>query len=153
MSVARILLLIHVLAGIAWVGGGFVIFLTVVVARRSGGQEAADRALSSFGWADTWLAIVAPLLVVTSGVAMVIESSAWAFSQPWIASALALVVVYEVVAATFGGRLFRRIEALRERGAFADTAGEDVLRDYVRLGSVLLAILVAIVALMVFKPM
>ena len=83
---------------------------------------------------------------------MVIESAAWSFSQLWIASALALVVVYQFVAVTVGGRLFREMTVLREGGTSASPAGEDLLRRYVRLGSILVGILVAIVVLMDFKP-
>lgn len=133
-------------------GGGFVIQVTVLRVRRTGGQEAADRVLQSFRWADDWLAILAPLLVVATGIAMVIDTPAWRFSQVWIYLSLVLLVVYEALALTVGGRLYRRMTAAREDAAVAGPAFGDALGRYLGLGTVLVAFLVTVVVLMVLKP-
>lgn len=147
----RILLLVHILAGMAWVGGGIVIAATHFVARRSRDPEAVDGVMRSFRWADTWLGLGAPLLVVVSGAAMVV-SGAWSFSQAWILGSIALIVVYEIVALTVGARLYRRIEDARAEGRLASEAHAQTMRAWGRMSIVLVAALIGVVGLMVFKP-
>jgi len=148
----RLLLLVHILAGMAWVGSAITLQATLLVARRSGDPAEVDRVMRSLGWADTWLALPAPLLVVTTGVAMVIASGAWTFTQAWILLSIGLVVVYELIAMTVGGRLYRRIVAARESGELDGAAHARTMTAWGRLGALLLALLLVAVGLMVFKP-
>jgi uncharacterized membrane protein len=148
----RVLLLVHILAGMAWVGGAIVLEATLFIARRSGDPAEVDRVMRSQAWADTWLALAAPVLVVTSGVAMVVVGGAWSFTQAWILFSIGLVVVYELVALTVGARLYRRIAEARESGALAGLAHARTMRAWGRLGGLLLALLLVVVGLMVFKP-
>jgi len=139
----RVLLLVHILAGMAWIGGGLVIQITQQQAFRLGGRVASDRARTDLAWADTWLAIPAPLLVVGTGIAMVIVNTGWRFAQTWIWTSLATVAIYQALALTMGARLYRR----RETGP-----GDQPTQELLRLGNVLLALLTGVVFLMVFKP-
>jgi uncharacterized membrane protein len=148
----RLLLLIHILAGMAWVGGAIVIQATIFAARRSQPPEGVDRVMRSFAWADTWLALGAPVLVVITGIAMVLISGAWSFEQAWILGSIGLVVVYEVIAMTVGARLYRQVEEARAQGQLETDGHARTMRAWGRLGAVLLAILVAVVGLMVVKP-
>jgi hypothetical protein len=108
--------------------------------------------MRSLAWADTWLAIPAPLLVVATGAAMVAISGAWSFTQAWILASIGLVVAYEVLAMTVGARLYRRIGDVRASGAIGSAMHVRTLTAWGRLGGLLLAILVAVVGLMVLKP-
>jgi uncharacterized membrane protein len=148
----RILLLVHILAAMAWVGGAIVLEATLFVARRSGDAAEVDRVMRSLAWADTWLAVPAPLLVVVTGVAMVALSGAWGFTQAWILLSIGIVVVYELVALTIGARLYRRIAEARASGAVTGDAHAGTMRAWARLGGLLLALLLVVVGLMVFKP-
>lgn len=146
------LLLVHVLAGMVWVGGAVVLVATLWSARRSQPPEAVDRLMLDLRWADTWLAIPAPVLVLTSGVVMVLDGGPWSFTQAWILASIALIVVYEAVALTVGGRLHSRIEKARAQGELASIAHARTMTAWGRLGLVLVAILVAIVWSMIYKP-
>jgi uncharacterized membrane protein len=148
----RILLLVHILAGMAWVGGAIVIQATLAAARRSQPPEGVDRVMRSFAWADTWLALGAPLVVVITGVAMVLINGAWSFEQAWILGSIGLVVIYEVIAMTVGARLYRQVEDARAQGHLDTAEHTKTMRTWGRLGALLLAMLVAIVGLMVLKP-
>jgi uncharacterized membrane protein len=148
----RLLLLVHILAGMAWVGGAVVIQATLFAARRSQPPEGVDRVMRSFAWADTWLAIGAPLVVVITGVAMVLINGAWTFEQAWILGSIGLVVAYEVIAMTVGARLYRQVEDARTQGQLETADHARTMRAWGRLGAILLALLVAIVGLMVYKP-
>jgi len=148
----RLLLLVHILAGMAWVGGAIVIQATLFAARRSQSPESVDRVMRSFAWADTWLALGAPLVVVITGVLMVLINGAWSFEQAWILGSISLVIVYEVVAMTVGARLYRQLEDARAHGHLETAGHARTMRAWGRLGAVLLALLTAIVGLMVLKP-
>jgi uncharacterized membrane protein len=148
----RFLLLVHILAAMAWVGGAIVIQATLFAARRSQPPEGVDRVMRSFVWADTWLALGAPLLVMITGVAMVMINDAWSFEQAWILGSIGLVIGYEVIAMMVGARLYRQIEDARAQGRVESAGHAGTMRAWGRLGAVLLAMLVAIVGLMVLKP-
>ncbi|HEX9847182.1 MAG TPA: DUF2269 family protein [Acidimicrobiia bacterium] len=137
------LLAVHILAGMAWLGGGLVIQITGVRAFRLGGRPAVDRVRRDVSWADTWLAVPAPLLVVGTGLAMVTVNTGWRFAQAWIWTSIAIVGAYQTLAVTLGVRLYRQ----QETGQ-----GDQPTRSVLRLGNVLLALLTGNVLLMVFKP-
>ena len=139
----RLLLVVHVLAGMAWLGGGLVIQITGLRAFRLGGRPAVDRVRSDLSWADTWLAVPAPLVVVGTGLAMVVVNTGWRLAQTWIWTSLAMIAVYQALALTRGAHLYRQ----QEKGR-----GDQPTRSLFRLGNVLLALLTGIVVLMVFKP-
>lgn len=148
----RVLLLLHILSGMAWIGGGLALEATLLMARRSGDPLEVDRVMRSQAWADTWLAIPAPLLVVATGVAMVITSGTWSFSQAWILLSVGLVVTYELLAMTVGASLYRRITEARASGALTGAPHARTMLARVRFGGILLAILLVVVGLMVLKP-
>lgn len=142
-------MLVHVFAAIAWVGGGFTIQITHQLAFRRGGGTAVEQTRTQLAWADTWLAVPAPLLVVGTGIAMVATTPAWRFAQTWIWMSLAAVGLYEVLATTIGARLYRRLESAPEDDRRQEPSP---IRSFIRLGNVLIALLVGVVFLMVFKP-
>jgi uncharacterized membrane protein len=143
----RAVLLVHILAGIVWLGGGSAIWVTQQRALKAGGRAALDRARRDLAWADTWLAIPAPLLVVATGIAMVLSGPGWRFSQTWIWMTIAILIAYQGLAFTVGARLYRSMET----GDGVPQQGDPGV-SLLRLGRLLLLMLVAIVALMVFKP-
>ena len=148
----RLLVLVHILAAIAWVGGGLVNHLAVRQARVDGGPVAADRQIVSLGWMERYIYIPAPVLVLLSGLAMVIVSDGWSFSQMWVYLALALFTVSAVLGGAVGGRLEKRMAELRANDQVDGPAYREVLRRTLGNNWVELAILVALVALMVYKP-
>jgi hypothetical protein len=135
-------LLVHIMAAMAWVGGGIVIQVTQQTALRHGGPPAFDDVGRRLAWTDTWLAVLAPFLVLATGIGMVVVDPGWRFSQTWIWLTLAIVGLYQLLAYTIGVRLFRLIaaEATGSRASF------------VKLGHVLIGLLAGVVVLMVFKP-
>jgi len=148
----RLLLLIHVLAAMTWVGAAVVIPISLLRAQRSGDPGDAERAMHSLRWADTWLAIPMPLLVGGSGVWMVLQSGSWSFDQAWILGSIVLMVAYQLIALLWGGRLYRQLRRAQAAGAAGvDEAGRAVAAIG-RLGLVLLAALVAAVWAMVYRP-
>jgi uncharacterized membrane protein len=115
-------------------------------AYRSGGQVEAIRVIRQLEWTDDWVFTPAPLLVVATGVAMVLMSDAWAFSQPWVYVTLALIAVEFIV----GSRDIKRLRTGREHGDESPELGR-ALAGYFRFAPAALAMLAVIVVLMVLK--
>jgi uncharacterized membrane protein len=142
-----LLVIIHILSAMVWVGGGFVLVAVERHAHKRGGQAGLVRTMTELEWVDDWIFTPAPLLVIATGVTMVIVSDAWAFSQPWIYLALILIVL-EFVA---GYRDLERLKKAREAGVEAPEFAA-ALKAYMRFAPLAIAMLGAVVVLMVFKP-
>jgi uncharacterized membrane protein len=142
-----VVLLIHILSAMVWVGGGFLVLTTTRHVGKVGGLEGAHRIVRDLEWADTWIFTPAPLMVIATGVTMVIMSDAWSFTQPWGYVPIALILVEFIV----GDRDVKRMRAAHARGADDPEFGE-ALAGYLRIGFVALGLFAVIVFLMVFKP-
>jgi uncharacterized membrane protein len=149
----NLLVVVHILSVIAWVGGGLVQQLAVVQARKAGGPVEVDRYLVSSEWMQRFIYIPAPILVLLSGVTMVAVSDSWSFSQTWVYLALLLIVLAGVLGGAVGGRLEKRVVELREQDSVAGPEYADTLRRILNNGWVELVLLVAIIFLMVYKPL
>lgn len=148
----EVLILIHILAGIAWIGGGLVQQLAVTQARKRGGPLEADRQIVGLEWMERFIYIPAPVLVLVTGLTMVIVNDGWDFSQMWVYLAIGLAVVAGVLGGAVGGRLEKSMAALRDGGLVAEPEYGRVLRSTLNTGWLELAVMVGLVALMVFKP-
>ena len=116
--------------------------------RRVEGYPAAEQTLVRLERASAALT-PAPFLVVGTGIAMVVISGAWAFSQVWVYLSLGLFVIALSLGAMIEDPAEKRIIRAREQGGSAP----DALDRFVRFGFVEILVMVGIVFLMVFKPM
>ena len=142
------LLVVHVLSGFAWVGGGFVLMLGARNIKAADGQEAVDQMVGAFEKTTTLLFTIAPLLVLATGIAQVAMSSQHEFSQLWIILALVLFVVTGIMGGGIGGRWEKQMKEAREDGRSLP----DIFDRWLRLGWIEMLVLAVIVALMVYKP-
>jgi hypothetical protein len=84
MTLYELLLFIHVLASIVWIGAGFLSLLLATTYDRESDEVAIKRFLHDQEWLAMRLFVPASLIVVLMGIALVIESDAWTFSYLWI---------------------------------------------------------------------
>jgi uncharacterized membrane protein len=146
------LLLGHILAAIAWVGGA--ISMQVVGARLVKAETA--EAVAAYARAAEWLAprlfMPASLAVLGFGIAMVSVNEAWSIRQLWIILALAGIAISGIGGAMFFGPQSRRIaDAVRTEGAESARAQALIRRIFV-VGRFDVLLLLLIVADMVLKP-
>ena len=139
------IVLVHILSGFVWIGGFFLIMGT---RRRKGegAEVAAGHTLGLVERSNTWLFNITPFLVLITGVIQVVMSDAWDFSQLWIILAITLFVVALVIGGGFGERLLKQMR---------DAEGQTVPALFKRWAIVSwidMVVLIAIVALMVYKP-
>ena len=148
----EILIVLHILAGIAWVGGGLTQQLAVQQAHKSGGPRGADQQMVAMAWMERYIYMPAPILVLLTGITMVAVRDAWGFSQPWVYLALTLLVLAGILGGAVGSKLEKRMEALREEDRVDSPDYEQVLAKALNSGWLELVIMVCIVVLMVYKP-
>jgi len=144
----QLLLIIHILGAIVWIGGGI---YSMLEARRIGDDR---RKLSEYldhaDWTGTRVFGPAAFITLLAGIGLVVSSDGWSFGQLWIWLAIGLFVVSLAIGAGYYGPAYARI---RELIASDDHAGLQQARKRLDLVTQIDAgILVAIVVLMVTKP-
>ena len=144
----EIAVLIHILAGIAWLGGGLFIQLHAQRVRVAQGNEAVAAYLDSIEWTGTRWFPPASLGVLVTGLIMVATNDAWGFGQEWIYMALIFFVISGVLGGAIGNRVLKQIRQTNQEGGDLNP----LLDRLVRIEWLDIIALLLIVVLMVFKP-
>ncbi len=139
---------IHILSGFAWVGGGFLLLLAARNIKKTEGQQAADDAVGALESTTKWLFGIAPPLVLVTGIVQVLMSVQHDWTHFWIMAALVLFGVTAFMGAGISDRWEKQMKEAREDGRSLP----ELFDRWVRLGWIEVVVVVAIVALMVFKP-
>jgi hypothetical protein len=84
MTLYELLLFIHILATIVWLGAGFLSLVLAIWYDRESDEGAIRRFLVDQERLAPRLFVPSSLVVVLMGIALVIESEAWGFDQLWI---------------------------------------------------------------------
>jgi len=144
--------LFHILAAIAWVGGG--IFVQIYVTRLRRANEMSR--LSAFGKdierIGMTVFVPASILVLIFGIAMVWYSPAWEVGQLWVILGLVGIVNTIVVGAFFLGPEAGRISRLTEERGTDDPEVQRRLQRIFTISRYDLAVLLLVVVDMVVKP-
>ena len=146
-----VLLTIHVLAAITWVGSNI---STAIQASRVQSRSAAE--LGQFGKDADWygMRVLAPtsLVLIVTGVLLAIEGD-WGFDEPWILFALAAWLFSFVLGIAFLGPQSAKAGRLIEASDGQATPEWKALVDRLFLVSrIELVVLIAVVIDMVIKP-
>ena len=140
----------HVVAAMAWVGGGLVLGVLATQVVRSGDADAVARFVASLRRIGPLVLAPSTVAVIGLGVWMVLDSAAWDFAQFWVQLALGLFAAAFALGAAHQSRA-----AIGAERAVA--AGDDrlALRQLARWSAgywVIVALLVIAAWDMVFKP-
>jgi len=149
MTFDRLLVYVHILAAISWMGAGITLMLLAIRARQVGEEL---KMIGQMEWLGSRIGGPAVIIMLASGVWMVARSGAWQFSQLWIILAIALVVVLFLVGVGFHIPQYKRIHtAIEQHGEDSPETRRLIHRSFLatQVEVVLLAITVS---LMVFKP-
>ena len=147
MNGYNVLLFVHILAAVTWLGGGLILFVAAVRLR----QSATD--IQTFAKILPYIGIrlfmPAVVLVLVTGIWMVIADSEWGFTQAWVLIAIGLFVVAFAV----GGVYLSRVGIAMDRAAASATGDLAALVNRWLAGYlVVLVVLLLVIADMVFKP-
>ena len=151
MSYYEILLFLHVLAAIVWLGGGVMIQALVIRAAKAGDAVLLKKLAENAGWLAQRLFIPSSLAVLVLGILLTIEGP-WSFGDLWIVLGLA-----GYAASFLTGILFLEPEGKRIDAAMAAHGpGSPQAVHHVRRINVVqrmeMVILFLVVAVMVLKP-
>jgi uncharacterized membrane protein len=146
------LVLGHVLAAIAWVGGAITMQIVGNRLVRAESAEAVAAFSRTAEWIGPRLYMPASLAVLGFGIALVWVSDAWSIGQLWIILALVGIAISAIGGAVFFGPQSKRIaQAFEAEGAESVRAQALVRRLFV-VSRADLVILLLLVADMVLKP-
>lgn len=151
MSLYEIVLLVHVLAAIVWVGGACA--LQVLAWRVIGRDEALEIARFSGDAELVGMRVFLPasIVVVLAGGWMVYDG-AWALEQLWVGLGLALYLLSFLTGMGFLGPESGRISKLTAEHGPEHPEVQRRIKRILLISRIELIWLIAIVALMVLKP-
>jgi len=148
--VYQVLLYVHIICAVIWVGGAFFAQLLALRAERS--TDPAD--LPKLGRNVEFLALrvflPASILLVLAGAAMVAQQ--WGFGQTWVAVSMGLWLVSVFAGALYVGPRAKKIAELFEAEGPTSTAARALLGRVFLVSRLELLSFAIIIALMVFKP-
>ena len=145
----QVLLYIHILAAVVWVGGAFFAQLLTLRIGRSSPADLPNlgRALSFLGMR---VFLSASIVLFVAGAAMVAQ--AWSFGDLWVAVSMALWLVSILAGALYIGPRTQKIAEFYETEGPASKAARDLTARVLLVSRLELVSFAVIVALMVFKP-
>jgi uncharacterized membrane protein len=146
----QLLLFVHIVCAVIWVGGAFYAQLLAFRVNRSPDPSELPRLARHIEFIGSRVFAPAALLLFVAGVGMTLQ--AWSFGQTWIAVAVALWILSAVTGAVYlGPRVKRAAELFEAEGPTSQTGRELIDRLFLvsRLELVSFAL---IIALMTFKP-
>jgi uncharacterized membrane protein len=106
------LLLIHVLAAAAWLGGGIVLFL---LGRYAVQTDSESKVIEQYEWIGPRIGGPISIVIPVTGVWMVARSASWDFTDLWII--LGMVLFVAMLAFAFVGHTpnYKRLESAESK--------------------------------------
>lgn len=143
------LLWAHIVAAAVWLGGGTMLVVESIRARRSGDEASF---IGYMEWAGPRVGPPVSLVLAVTGVWMVLRSSAWSFTEFWIAIGIGVFVLLLGIGIGFHARQYARInEAKAQLGPDAPETKRLIHQSFTA-AEIEVALLVVVVLVMVAKP-
>ena len=143
--------LAHVAGAIVWLGGGVMLSLVGLRARRSGDLAVLREFARNLSYIGLRALTPAVILVLLSGIGLVLLNSEFNFTQLWVLLALAGFVVAFLIGAVYLSRSALQLERAVSQNADLQAASQALRRWLVGYGLVLI-VLVFVLWDMIFKP-
>jgi uncharacterized membrane protein len=146
----QLLLFVHVICAVIWVGGAFYAQLLSIRAGRSDDPMALPRLGREIEFLGSRVFTPAAVLLFLAGAAMTLR--AWSFGQLWVAASVALWIVSAVAGAAYLAPRARRVSALFDAEGPESVAGRRIIGRMFLVSRLELVSFAIVIALMVFKP-
>ena len=146
----QLLLYVHIVAAVIWVGGAFAIQALAILVSRSDDPMELPRLGRNLELIGARLFAPAATLLFISGGVMTIQN--WSFGRPWIAVSVGLWVLSAVLGAAYLGPRAKRVAALFESEGPSSATARVLIRQMFLVSRLELVSFAVIIALMVFKP-
>jgi uncharacterized membrane protein len=113
---------LHILGATVWIGGGATLIVVGMRARRSSDPSTVAEFARVVPYVGMRLLGPAWIVLLITGVWMVLVSSAWKFSQPWVLLALGLFALAFLIGAVQLSRVGIQLERTVRSGQGPDVA-------------------------------
>ncbi len=151
MSVYELLLFVHIMAAIVWVGGAVTMQVLWARVAASGDPARKTSYAGELEWIGQRLFTPASGILLLFGVLLVIDGR-WGWGEPFVSGGLAIWMISTVIGAAFLGPEAVKIRKLMTaEGPDAPEVSQRVSR-FLLVGRIDLALLVVAVFLMSVKP-
>lgn len=150
MTLQTWLLFGHILSAVVWVGGG--LMLSVLGSRASSDASAIAEFARTLAYAGPRVLGPGSMGTLVFGVALVITSDSWDFSQPWVGIGLSLFALAFLIGAVFLSRIGLQLQRTVSEKEPDPTEGRRLLERWVFGYRLVLVTLLLAVWDMVFKP-
>jgi uncharacterized membrane protein len=151
MSLYSVLLFVHILGAVVWIGGGVSLQVLGVRVRASGDPQRMAALATDAEWMGTRLYMPASGVVLLAGIALVFIGS-WSFQQLWVALGLVAFAFSFIVGATVVGPTAKKLgERLATHGPEDSEVQASIQRTFLA-SRIELAVLIFIVFDMAVKP-
>ena len=146
----QLLLFVHIVCAVIWVGGAAYAQLLAFRVSRSPDPSDLPKLARNIEYIGTRVFLPASLLLFIAGVAMTLQ--AWSFGQAWIAVSVALWILSAVVGAVYLGPRVKRAAELFESEGPTSQGGRQLINRLFLVSRLELIWFFVIIALMAFKP-
>jgi uncharacterized membrane protein len=145
-----LLLYVHIVCAVIWVGGAFTLQVLAMRVTRSDDPMELPRLGRSMEFIGSRVFMPAAVLLFVAGAAMTLQ--AWSFGQAWIAISVGLWILSALAGAVYLGPRAKRAAELFENEGAESVAARGLVRRLFVVSRLELVSFAVIVALMVFKP-
>lgn len=146
----QLVLYVHVVSAVIWVGGAFAIQVLAVLTNRSNDPTDVPKLARNLEIVGTRVFMPAAAVLFLAGAVMTIDR--WSFGQTWIAVSIALWIGSAAVGAAYLGPRAKRVAALFEAEGPESLAARQLLGRLFIVSRLELVSFAIIIGLMVFKP-
>ena len=146
----QLLLYVHIICAVIWVGGAVYAQVLAYRVARSPDPSELPHLARHVEFIGARVFMPAAVLLFIAGTAMTLQR--WSLGQTWIAVSIALWVLSAVVGAVYLGPRVRRAADLFEAEGPTSQAGRELIGRLFLVSRLELIAFAVIVALMTFKP-
>ena len=146
----QLILYLHILGGIVWVGGAVTIQVLAVRFSRADDPGELPRFAGHMEFLGRVLFGPAAIVILVTGLIMTFQQ--WSIGQLWIAVALGLWILSAVSGALYLGPRAKRVAALVEAEGPSSVEARTLFQRLALVSRLELISFAVIVGLMVFKP-
>lgn len=146
----QLVLYIHIVCAVIWVGGAFAIQALAIVVSRSDDPMELPRLGRNLEFIGSRVFMPAAVLLFVAGVVLTIQK--WAFGDTWIAVSIGLWILSALSGAIYLGPRAKRVAALFEAEGPSSVAARQLIGRMFLVSRLELVSFAVIIGLMVFKP-
>jgi uncharacterized membrane protein len=146
----ELLLFVHIVSVIVWLGGGFCLQLLGARVRAAGDPERTARFGRDVAWIGSRVFSPSSLLALVSGILLVVEGN-WDWGEPYVSVGLLVWLVSFLVGVGFLGPTSRKVAELVEREGPASAEAARRMGQVFLYSRIELVLLVVVVFMMVVK--